>query len=459
MNYRSLFVSEILCSAFGGAILCAAEAATPAAGATSSSAAASAAAADNTPAWLRLDSQEHVPQWLGFSAEERGRMEVVTGNNYRPDTSDAYMLNRLRLNLQIKPSSWFKVNLQAQDARAWNYFMQPAPSSVKDSIDLRQASVEIGGGEDRRFGFQAGRQPLNFGEGRLVADPNWSNVGRTFDALRLTVREKGVRLDVFSGSPVQMVDGEFNGSGYGNTFYGVYAALDKLLPRFIVEPYFFSKLAHGVRAEGGQLGNQQVHTAGLRWLGKLSRRLDYGIEAARQVGSIAGDPISAWAEHWAVGYTLTDGSHQPRLFGEYNYASGDRDPKDGQRGTFDQLYPSAHDKFGLNDQVMWSNMHDAQSGLEFRVSSKLTMKGAYNSLWLAEAKDGLYRGGKLFVKVANGAAGRHIGEEVDLQGAFTLDRRTQVNAGYGRLFPGAYLMAATPGVPYNFVFLSLARKF
>ena len=71
----------------------------------------------------------------------------------------------------------------------------------------------------------------------------------------------------------------------------------------------------------------------------------------------------------------------------------------------------------------------------------------------------LYRGGKLFVKVADGSAGRHIGEEADIQGTYAMDRRTQVQAGYGRLFPGRYLKAATPGSPYNFVFLSVARKF
>ena len=202
-----------------------------------------------------------------------------------------------------------------------------------------------------------------------------------------------------------------------------------------------------------------VYTAGLRWAGKLPLRFDYGFEAARQMGFIAGDPIAAWAGHWAVGHTFTDGSRKPRVFAEYNYASGDGNAKDGRRGSFDQLYPSAHDKFGLADQLMWSNMHDVQGGLEFRAKPKLTLKAAYNSLWLAQAKDGLYRGGKLFVKVADGSAGRRVGEEVDMQGTYAVDQRTQVNAGYARLFPGRYLKAATPGSPYNFVFLSVARKF
>jgi len=45
-----------------------------------------------------------------------------------------------------------------------------------------------------------------------------------------------------------------------------------------------------------------------------------------------------------------DVAWKPRIFLEYNYASGTANPRQ-LGGTFDQLYPSGHDKFGLADQV------------------------------------------------------------------------------------------------------------
>jgi hypothetical protein len=68
---------------------------------------------------------------------------------------------------------------------------------------------------------------------------------------------------------------------------------------------------------------------------------------------------------------------------EYNYASGDADPVDGIRGTFDQLYPTAHDKYGLADQV------DGGTSTRSRRLRRHPDQGTptrvnYHSYWLAE---------------------------------------------------------------------------
>jgi len=46
----------------------------------------------------------------------------------------------------------------------------------------------------------------------------------------------------------------------------------------------------------------------------------------------------------------------PKLRLEFNHASGDSNPSDGKHGTFDVLYPTAHDKYGMADQVGWKNV-------------------------------------------------------------------------------------------------------
>jgi hypothetical protein len=79
----------------------------------------------------------------------------------------------------------------------------------------------------------------------------------------------------------------------------------------------------------------------------------------------------------------------PRVFAEYNHASGDRNPTDGRRGTFDQLYPTGHDKLGLSDQVGWRNINHARAGLDLKPAARWQLTGSYHSWWLASATDAL----------------------------------------------------------------------
>jgi hypothetical protein len=71
--------------------------------------------------WLspaeKLDT--HLPHWLRFHGEERVRAEGAVGAGFKTDSDDGYMLNRIRLDMQVVPASWLKFDFQAQDARAF----------------------------------------------------------------------------------------------------------------------------------------------------------------------------------------------------------------------------------------------------------------------------------------------------------------------------------------------------
>ena len=225
-----------------------------------------------------------------------------------------------------------------------------------------------------------------------------------------------------------------------------------------LEPYLFWRLEHNVKGEITKTGNLDTRTAGVRLVGKLPLRLDYGVEAALQRGNQAGEAVSAWAGHWVIGHTLPDARHRPRLFAELNRASGDSNPRDGVRGAFDPLFPSAHDKFGLADQFTWTNVVHARSGMQYRVRQGLTLGAAYNSFWLANRHDGVYSGGKLMIS-SNGSAGNHIAQEADVQVQWAVFRHTTADLGYGRIFPGEFLRNSARGTAYHCWFLGLAQRF
>jgi hypothetical protein len=194
--------------------------------------------------------------------------------------------------------------------------------------------------------------------------------------------------------------------------------------------------------------------------GKLPLAFDYSTETAFQTGSVGPDAVRAWASHWNVGKTLAAVPAGPRFFGEYNYASGDASRTDGTRGTFDQLYPTGHDKYGLADQVGWRNIHHARAGVEFKPSPKWGVNGGYHSWWLASVTDALYSaGGVAVVRSADGTAGRHVGQEVDVQAAYNYSPQLQIGGGYAYLIPGEFLTHATPGHAYSYPYVMLTYVF
>ena len=76
-----------------------------------------------------------------------------------------------------------------------------------------------------------------------MGSPDWTNVARTFDAIRLTLAHRGYRLDAFSSSVVDARDQELDHHKQGNNLHGVYGGLDHLIPGATIEPYLFWRLA------------------------------------------------------------------------------------------------------------------------------------------------------------------------------------------------------------------------
>jgi Alginate export len=198
-----------------------------------------------------------------------------------------------------------------------------------------------------------------------------------------------------------------------------------------------------------------MKVSGVRWVGTLPHNLDYRTEVAFERGRLAQDHVRAWAGHWAAGYTFSRAAWKPRLLAEYNYATGDGNSRDGRRNTFDQLYPSPHDMYGLADQVGWKNIHHARSGVEWKVAPAWFMASRYSDYWLADAHDALYNTASAVVAhSANGSAGRWVGQEIDFVSLYQPFKTAQIGAGLAHIFPGTFLKLTTPGrgftTPYVF---------
>ena len=397
----------------------------------------------------------HIPQWVRLSGELRAREEGFFGNHFTEGNDDMYLLQRVRLGVELRPTPWLTGFAQVQDARVSFADRVPAAPPLQDSLDLRQAYVQLGG-ESHLLNLRVGRQDLAFGEERLVGASNWGNVARSFDAIRLGMHHGKYRFDAFASSVVVPRDHDFDKHIQGDNLHGLYGQIDGWIPKATLQPFVFWRLAPSVLTERGSRGHLDSKTIGVRWAGLLPAAFEYTVEMAAQRGSWGAEDVQAWAGFWRLGREFKNVVWNPRLRLEVNHASGDENLADGRHGTFDVLYPTAHDKYGMADQVGWKNVNHVGVILEVKPRPSLVLQAKGHDWWLASEKDGLYNsGGTLLVRDPTGRSGKHIGQEIDLQAIWTPSKHIALGGGVGHMFTGSFLQNTTPGHAYTFPYVQL----
>jgi hypothetical protein len=418
---------------------------------------------DKSGVWLfpveRLN--QALPRWLRFGGQFRTRFESEDGIKYAT-TNDVYLLTQFRFEVTIQPIKWLTFFGETQDSRV--FFNQHVPDSVpyQNTWDIRQAYVEIGSPKEGWGDVIVGRQVLAFGDERVIGPSDWLNMGRTFDAARLDLHRTGYRVSLFASSVIVGVDGAMDHHLQGNNLYGVYGSITNAIPRATLEPYVLWRVApaNAGLPETADRGHLNEATVGLRVAGDLPAAFDYDIEMDWQAGSLGANSIRAWAGYWRLGRTFRGVSTAPRIFIESNYASGSRNPGRHTWGTFDQIYPSNHDKLDFADQFGRKNIQQVHAGVEETISRQWKLRQTYEDLWLATTHDAVYASsGAISIAADPNPASRHIGQEVDFIAQYQVDKRITTGFGYARLFSGRFLKTVSPGKDYGYPFVYLTYGF
>ncbi len=416
------------------------------------------------PAWWpfpveKLDSE--LPPWLQLGGQYRARAERPVGIKYTT-TRDAYILSQLRLDLEIHPTDWLILFMEGQDSRvAFNHHIANA-MPYQDTWDIRQAYVQIGADKEGWVDLIAGRQVFSFGDERVVGPSDWLNEGRTFDAVRVDLRHDRYKLSLLASSVVVGRDGVIDHHIEGNDLYGAYGAIQNLIPGATLEPYVFWRLAPAAisLAETAHRGHLSEVTPGVHLAGALPAGFDYDLEMDLQRGTLGVDSIRSWAGYWNLGRTFAHVPTAPRLFAEANYATGNNNPSGTTWSTFDQIYPSSHNKLDFADQVGRKNVEQVRAGAREKIVRKLRLNETWEDIWLATIHDALYASsGAISVAADPAAPSRHVGQELDFWAEAELNRGLSGGVGYGRLFAGQFLKTASAGKDYNYPFLFLTYRF
>jgi hypothetical protein len=317
----------------------------------------------------------------------------------------------------------------------------PVPVTAKDEPDVQNlfADIWLVKNEKARFGLRAGRQEMQFGKQRLISPLDWVNTRRTFDAFRLMATIKGWKADAFFAKPLDFDPENVNKADESRVFAGVY--LQRPAKGKTYSAYYLALKEDDplIRNGRGILGDYFYHTLGLGFDGG-ARNLDWTSEAAYQFGDFGGDQIDAYMLSFEGGYTFAKLGIKPRVGLGFDVASGDKNPGDAHKQTFNQLFPLGHAFFGWADQVGRQNIRAWSLLLTAKPHKRLVVKLNGFKFDLDQRRDALYNAGGAPIRLsASGAAGYEAGHEIDAETAFTVNTHASVLIGYTRFVPGDFI--------------------
>jgi hypothetical protein len=417
---------------------------------------------DDSLDWLFpvIKLNRSLPSWIRIGGEYRGRIEGPTGIGFT-GTDDFYFLDRLRVKLGIKPKDWLLFFGEVQDARIFfNHHIANA-NPYEDKWTLWQAYPQVGNSETGWVDALAGRQVLRFGDERVIGPSEWLNVGRTFNVARVDLHHPGYGVSVFASSVVPGDNSDLHNALPGNNLYGVYGSFQNIVPKADFEPYVLWRVApsNAELPETLNRGHLNEVTIGLHWKGDLPADFNYDTEFDGQTGSLGASSISAWAGYASVGKTFRTVAAVPHIFLEGNYASGTKNPNRHEWNTFDELYPSNHDKLGFADLVGRRNLVHFRTGVEEEPTKKWKLKQQFEGYWLATSNDNYYASSGAIAVAAHPGASRHIGNEFDMVAEYEVNKGLNFGFGYARMFAGQFLDTTTRGHDYSYPYAYFEYNF
>ncbi|EOQ95035.1 PF13372 domain protein [Leptospira wolbachii serovar Codice str. CDC] len=317
------------------------------------------------------------PTWSdGFTAGAlvRVRPELKYNLDFNRNTNDNVDFTGQKIQFWIQKEFTKDViaKITFQDARLWGAEkgsltgLSTANDGTRQSTDVREAYIEVKNNFNLPFHIQAGRQILRYGDERLVGSLDWTNIGRSFDGLRLKWDDKYISSHIFVTSVSERhsdiagnttsfgvknqyspyLDCPYNGTKactlkpdaqrqeLGDSYFtGFYNTL-KPSDYFHIDLYYLGLQKEYLRANQslilttGETGNPAsrasrwdiLHTYGIRITNrtqankKALQALDYSFEYAVQTGTTGKSIRPRW-DNQRTEVTLTD----PLTNGTYNH--------------------------------------------------------------------------------------------------------------------------------------------
>ena len=399
---------------------------------------------------------------LGGQLRERGEYfrHFLFGDS-QPEDTDAYLLSRVRLSADLHVTRYFRMFAEGKSAFALDRdLVGGRTTAFVDEFDLLNgfADIVLPLGDQASVTLRGGRQELMFGSQRLVGPGDFTQVPRTFEGGMGIIRVADWTVTSFWAQPVVVDKYRFNKSTSDQRFFGVFGTGPVHVLPVNLDLYWLSA-DNAAATFNGTPGRERRHTFGGRTWGKIGRTgLDFEVEGAAQVGTVGRGDVAASMFTTVVGYTLPVPRMSPRVYAEFDYASGDRKPG-GDVGTYNQLFPNNHSYFGYIDYIGRQNIASTSAGLALTPVRDLTLSLQQYFFWRASDRDALYSKAGTVLRPGTGTAARYVGAEIDLLATYNFTRHLQGYAGYSRFFAGEFIRKTGPSRDSDFLYGALQYTF
>jgi hypothetical protein len=412
--------------------------------------------------FIPLTADESV--WLSLGGQARERAEYfhrfLFGTS-QPKQTDAYLLSRFRLSADLHVTEHVRLFAEAKSAFALDRDLAGGrtPAFV-DEVTLQNgfADLNFRAGDAARVTLRGGRQELIFGGQRLVGVSDFTNVRRTFDGAAAIVRVGDWTVTPLWAQLVVVDKYRFDTSTPDHQLFGAYGTGRTPILPLNLDLYWLAVDNRGVTVNG-TTGPERRHTLGGRLWGRIGASgLDVEVEGASQFGTLGSGTVAAAMFTAVVGYSLPVPLLTPRVYVEFDYASGDKRPG-GDVGTFNQLYPTAHSFLGYIDYIGRQNVVSASAGLTLTPLRGLSLSLQPYAFWRDSTRDAVYTAAGGVLRPGTGTDARYVGAELDLLATYGVTRHLLTYAGWSRFFAGEFIRRTGPHRDSDFVYAAIQYTF
>lgn len=413
---------------------------------------------------------DHLPEWFHVEGQFRARNAYLTNairSGVRGDNRAISLRTTILLELRGDPFEVpLRLGFELIDSRLYNDDSNlPLSTGMVNAVEPLQAYLryDLGSVLPGEGFVRAGRLTADFGSRRLVARNRFRNTINAFTGIEGEYEDSsGLRTHAIFASPIQRLpsgrddldDNEIRTDREHEQvlFWGVLVATPADTERLGIETESYVFGLHEDDASDRATRDRELYTFGNRVFRKKARgELDFDLEMVYQFGrsrrGTGAGPLldhSAYFVHAALGYTF-DHDWKPRLILQFDYASGDRNPNDGDNNQFDTLFGARRFEFGATGifgPIARGNV--CTPGLRFEVYplQDVRMDFLYRAYWLADEKDAWTAAR---VQDANGSSSNFVGHLFEFRGRWEIvPKNIRLEAGAAALVRGSFARRA-PG--------------
>jgi len=414
----------------------------------------------------RLAQAAAMPDWFSISGVHRMRYETLD-NQFRAGETGGDQMLALRTTvlaaLRFEP---FSTTVELIDSRAaLDDAGTPLNTTLVNPAELLQGYVAWHARDLFASGtestLRAGRLTFDMGSRRLVARNEYRNTINAFTGVEWRWRDaKSNTLQMFYTLPVDRQptdrdalrdnDIEFDDEGSEVRFWGIYYG-SAALPGGLSGEVFLLGLDES-DAPGRASRNRDFLVPGLRVYRPSGKgKFDYLLESALEIGEARASTRATDQrdlDHFAHNLRLELGYSwaapwSPRLNAEFDLASGDDNPADGDSGSFDPLFGARRLDFGptgIYGAFARSNIVSPGLRVNAKPYQALALMVAYRGFWLHSKRDAWSTSG---VVDASGQSGRFIGQQIEARlRVAVVPKSIDLEFGVAALFAGHFARAA-----------------